>query len=61
VLKPSQKITTFLWFDGRAEEAARCYVSIFGKDSAGAQRATQARLQMAKIDVKTPRRAYAGR
>ena len=24
-----QKITTFLWFDGRAEEAARHYTSIF--------------------------------
>jgi len=24
-----QKITTFLWFDGRAEEAARYYTSIF--------------------------------
>ncbi len=24
-----QKITPFLWFDGRAEEAARFYVSIF--------------------------------
>ena len=27
-----QKITTFLWFDGNAEEAAKFYVSIF-KDS----------------------------
>src|SRR5882762_210237 len=27
-----QKITTFLWFDGKAEEAANDYVSIF-KDS----------------------------
>jgi predicted 3-demethylubiquinone-9 3-methyltransferase (glyoxalase superfamily) len=25
-----QKITPFLWFDGKAEEAARFYVSIFG-------------------------------
>jgi|GEM_PF-4174635 len=25
----SQKITPFLWFDGRAEEAARFYTSIF--------------------------------
>ena len=24
-----QKITPFLWFDGKAEEAARFYVSIF--------------------------------
>jgi len=24
-----QKITTFLWFDGRAEEAAKFYVSLF--------------------------------
>ncbi|MCX4674849.1 VOC family protein [Streptomyces sp. NBC_01433] len=28
-----QKITTFLWFDGQAEEAANHYVSIFGGDS----------------------------
>jgi predicted 3-demethylubiquinone-9 3-methyltransferase (glyoxalase superfamily) len=28
----TQKITTFLWFDGQAEEAAQYYVSIF-KDS----------------------------
>lgn len=27
----SQKITPFLWFDGRAEEAARFYTSIFKK------------------------------
>jgi len=26
---PMQKITTFLWFNGQAEEAARFYVSIF--------------------------------
>jgi predicted 3-demethylubiquinone-9 3-methyltransferase (glyoxalase superfamily) len=24
-----QRIKPFLWFDSRAEEAARCYVSIF--------------------------------
>jgi len=28
-----QKVTPFLWFDGKAEEAARFYTSIF-KDSA---------------------------
>lgn len=28
-----QKITPFLWFDHQAEDAARSYVSIFGKDS----------------------------
>jgi predicted 3-demethylubiquinone-9 3-methyltransferase (glyoxalase superfamily) len=28
-----QKITTFLWFDNQAEEAAKFYVSIFGGDS----------------------------
>ncbi|MFD3652673.1 VOC family protein [Streptomyces sp. NPDC058620] len=28
-----QKITTFLWFDTRAEEAANFYVSVFGGDS----------------------------
>jgi predicted 3-demethylubiquinone-9 3-methyltransferase (glyoxalase superfamily) len=28
-------ITTFLWFDGQAEEAARCYASIFPNSSVG--------------------------
>lgn len=28
-----QKITTFLWFDDQAEQAANHYVSIFGGDS----------------------------
>lgn len=28
-MKPVKKITPFLWFDGRAEEAARFYTSIF--------------------------------
>ena len=27
--KTTQKITTFLWFDSQAEEAANFYVSIF--------------------------------
>jgi predicted 3-demethylubiquinone-9 3-methyltransferase (glyoxalase superfamily) len=30
-----QKITPFLWFNGRAEEAARYYVSIFKKSKIG--------------------------
>jgi predicted 3-demethylubiquinone-9 3-methyltransferase (glyoxalase superfamily) len=30
-----QKITTFLWFDDNAEEAAKFYVSIFGKSKMG--------------------------
>lgn len=29
----AQKITTFLWFEDKAEEAARFYVSVFGGDS----------------------------
>lgn len=29
---PRQKITTFLWFDEQAEEAAKFYISLF-KDS----------------------------
>jgi len=29
---PRQKVTTFLWFDTQAEEAAKFYVSLF-KDS----------------------------
>jgi predicted 3-demethylubiquinone-9 3-methyltransferase (glyoxalase superfamily) len=28
-----QKITPFLWFDGKAEEAAKFYVSVFKKNS----------------------------
>lgn len=31
-----QKITPFLWFDDKAEEAARFYVSIFGNSKLGA-------------------------
>jgi len=31
-MSKTQRITTFLWFDGQAEEAAKYYVSIF-KDS----------------------------
>jgi predicted 3-demethylubiquinone-9 3-methyltransferase (glyoxalase superfamily) len=30
-----QKITTFLWYDGQAEEAARHYCSIFGNSKVG--------------------------
>jgi predicted 3-demethylubiquinone-9 3-methyltransferase (glyoxalase superfamily) len=30
-----QKITPFLWFDGKAEEAAKFYVSVFGKSKLG--------------------------
>lgn len=30
-----QKITPFLWFDGKAEEAARFYVSVFKKAKMG--------------------------
>src|ERR1700691_3119855 len=30
-----QKITTFLWFDSEAEEAAKFYVSIFQKSKIG--------------------------
>lgn len=30
-----QKITTFLWFNGQAEEAARFYVSLFKKSRVG--------------------------
>jgi predicted 3-demethylubiquinone-9 3-methyltransferase (glyoxalase superfamily) len=30
-----QKITPFLWFDGKAEEAMNFYVSIFGNSKAG--------------------------
>lgn len=39
----AQKITTFLWFDDQAEEAAGFYVSVFGGDSriAGTTRYTE--------------------
>jgi predicted 3-demethylubiquinone-9 3-methyltransferase (glyoxalase superfamily) len=30
-----QKITPFLWFDGKAEEAMNCYVSIFKNSKVG--------------------------
>jgi len=30
-MNPSQKITPFLWFDGRAVEAAKFYTSIFNR------------------------------
>lgn len=30
-----QKITPFLWFDDKAEEAMKCYVSIFKKSKVG--------------------------
>jgi predicted 3-demethylubiquinone-9 3-methyltransferase (glyoxalase superfamily) len=30
-MTPMQKITTFLWFDDQAEEAARFYVKVFGE------------------------------
>jgi predicted 3-demethylubiquinone-9 3-methyltransferase (glyoxalase superfamily) len=33
--KPMQKITPFLWFDGKAEEAANFYVSIFRNSKIG--------------------------
>jgi len=32
-MSEKQKITTFLWFDTDAEEAAKCYVSIFQDSS----------------------------
>lgn len=33
-----QKITPFLWYDGKAEEAARFYTSIFKKSKIGSMR-----------------------
>src|SRR5262249_57733807 len=32
---PMQKITPFLWFDGKAEEAANFYVSLFKNSKIG--------------------------
>jgi predicted 3-demethylubiquinone-9 3-methyltransferase (glyoxalase superfamily) len=32
-MTPKQKITTCLWFDGKAEEAARFYTSVFAHSS----------------------------
>ena len=34
-MKTSQKITTFLWFDGQAEEAARFYTALFANARIG--------------------------
>jgi predicted 3-demethylubiquinone-9 3-methyltransferase (glyoxalase superfamily) len=42
-----QKITPFLWFDGKAEE-----------DAAKSQRVMQAMMQMEKIDIAGLERAY---
>jgi predicted 3-demethylubiquinone-9 3-methyltransferase (glyoxalase superfamily) len=46
-----QKITPFLWFDDKAEEAANFYVSIL-------KRVMEAMLQMDKIDIQTLKQAY---
>ena len=63
-----QKITTFLWFDGKAEEAMRFYVSIFknskvgamqDKDAKKSQRVMKAMLQMNKFDIARLKQAYA--
>jgi len=44
-----QKIVPFLWFDGKAEEAANFYVFHF-----------QAMMQMVKIDITGLQEAYEG-
>jgi predicted 3-demethylubiquinone-9 3-methyltransferase (glyoxalase superfamily) len=68
-----KKITTFLTFDGRAEEAVNFYTSIFenskilsttlgemlgDEDAEKAQSVMKAMLQMSKIDIEGLRRAY---
>ena len=47
--KTAQKLTTFLWFDSQAEEAAR------------SKRTMAAMLKMKKLDVDALKRAYEGR
>ena len=65
--KITQRITPFLWFDDRAEEAAGFYVSIFPDSRIkGVHRYTDevskaaGMLKMKKIDVEPLRRAHAG-
>jgi predicted 3-demethylubiquinone-9 3-methyltransferase (glyoxalase superfamily) len=57
-----QKITTFLWFDDKAEEAAKFYTSLLprllrDKDSRKSRAAMKAMLQMKKLDIPTLKRA----
>ena len=68
-----QRITPFLWFDGKAEEAANFYVSIFKNSRLGniarygdqdqdpqkSQRVMAALLKMKKLDVNILKQAYA--
>jgi predicted 3-demethylubiquinone-9 3-methyltransferase (glyoxalase superfamily) len=57
-----QKITPFLSFDGKAEEAMRSYVSIFKNSKVGAiTRYGDAgpMLQMNKLDIARLKQAYA--
>ena len=57
-----KKMTTCLWFDGNAEDAARFYTSIFkgskilekmlqGKVTAKSERVMKALLTMKKLDI----------
>lgn len=67
-----QKITPFLWFDDKAEEAMNFYVSLFrnskvgsvtrygDEDRAKANRVMQAMMQMDKIDIAALQKAYDG-
>jgi hypothetical protein len=34
-IRQVQKITPFLWFDHQAEEAAKCYTTVFKNSKAG--------------------------
>jgi len=45
----TQKITPFLWFDDKAEQAAKFYCSIFKNNTM---------MQMTKIEIKDLKRAY---
>jgi len=64
-----QKITPFLWFDGKADEAAKFYTSVFKNskiegvslnddNDEKSQRVMQAMLQMDKIDIAALKQAY---
>lgn len=64
-----KKITPFLWFSDKAEEAAKFYVSIFknsrignaarySEEAAAASGRPAALLKMTELDIKTLKQAY---
>jgi predicted 3-demethylubiquinone-9 3-methyltransferase (glyoxalase superfamily) len=64
-----RRITPFLWFDGRADEAMNFYASIFSNvkigdvmrsGDAGPGRVMEAMMKMIKLDIASLRSAYEG-